>query len=68
MFKISYSDSAFIYLFIITKEVQWIQPNLGSKILGGGRGRQRRMNPESSKKQNLNLPHADNYLHSIYIV
>ena len=25
-------------------------------------------NPESSKKPNLNLPHASNYLHSIYIV
>ena len=24
--------------------------------------------PESSKKQNLNLLHASNYLHSIYIV
>ena len=24
--------------------------------------------PESSKKQNLNLSHAGNYLHSIYIV
>ena len=24
--------------------------------------------PESSKKQNLNLPHAGNYLHSIYII
>ena len=24
--------------------------------------------PESSKKQNLNLPHTSNYLHSIYIV
>ena len=23
---------------------------------------------ESSKEQNLNLPHASNYLHSIYIV
>ena len=36
MFKISYSDSAFFYLFIITKEVQWIQPKLESKIFGGG--------------------------------
>ena len=25
-------------------------------------------NPESSPKQNLNLPYAGNYLHSIYIV
>ena len=25
-------------------------------------------NSESSKKQNLNLPHISNYLHSIYIV
>ena len=24
--------------------------------------------PESSKKQNLNLPHPNNYLHIIYIV
>ena len=24
--------------------------------------------PESSKKRNLNLPHAGNYLHNIYIV
>ena len=38
MFKISYSDSAFVYLFIITKEVQWIQPKLESKIFGGGGG------------------------------
>ena len=25
-------------------------------------------NPESSKKQDLNLPHTSNYLHSIYII
>ena len=35
--------------------------NLGSKIFG-------KKNPTSSKKQNLNLLHAGNYLHSIYIV
>ena len=34
--------------------------NLRSKIL-------RKKIPELSKKQNLDLPHAGNYLHSIYI-
>ena len=34
--------------------------NCGWKILGG-------KNPETLKKQNLNLQHCCNYLHSIYI-
>ena len=29
---------------------------------------QEKRTPESPKKQNWNLPHADNYLHSICIV
>ena len=35
--------------------------NCGSKILGEN-------NPDTFKKQNLNLRHPCNYLHSIYIV
>ena len=33
-----------------------------------GRKCSEKKNPESSKKRNLNLPHAGNYLHSIYLV
>ena len=29
---------------------------------------QEKRTPKSPKKQNMNLPHADNYLHKIYIV
>ena len=42
----------------------WIQPGVDRKYLG-------EKIPESSKKQNFNLPrllHTDNYLYSIYIV
>ena len=31
-------------------------------------GKKKNLIPETSKKQNLNLPGADNYLHSIYTV
>ena len=37
-----------------------IQPNFNQKYL--------EKNATSSAKQNMNLPHASNYLHSIYIV
>ena len=40
---------------------QWIQPTLDWKY-------SEKNIPESSKKQNLDLPHADNYSQSIYIV
>ena len=29
---------------------------------------EKKINPESSKKQNLNLPCAGNYLHGVYVV
>lgn len=38
-----------------------IQPTKDGKYLG-------KKIPESFKKQNLNLPHSSNYVHSIYII